>query len=298
MGKALCDGSAAARAIYTLADRVTGLPITNLCREGSIEDLTPTEIAQVAVVTTSLATAAAIEECMGQSIPAVAVAGHSVGELAAMVCAGAIEAETALRLVHRRGALIAEACSKVDGSMAAVFGLEPDILEPICAAASSEIGCHVQVANLNAPGQVVLSGERAALDRAIEKARSQGAQRAISLKVSGPFHSVYMQPAADAFREFCADLTVAIPRMPVVLNPSAQAEQAPEALRSELSLQITQPVRWVKSLRTMWELGCRCFIEVGPGKVLTGLVRRTLPEAKTHTVGTPPEAAAVAAALL
>jgi [acyl-carrier-protein] S-malonyltransferase len=173
--------------------------------------------------------------------------------------------------------------------------LEPEVLEAICATVSKELGQHVEVANVNAPGQVVLSGARIALDSAIELARGQGAQRAIPLKVSGPFHSVYMQPAADAFRNFCADAAIAAPRIPVVLNPTAQAEMAPDALRAELSQQITQPVRWVDSLHRMWGLGCRRFVEVGPGKVLTGMVRRTLPEAETRTVGTPAEAAALAA---
>jgi [acyl-carrier-protein] S-malonyltransferase len=139
-----------------------------------------------------------------------------------------------------------------------------------------------------------LSGARSALDRAIELARAQGAQRAIPLKVSGPFHSVYMQPAADSFQDFCKDANIVTARMPVILNPTAQAETAPEALRTELTRQVTRPVRWAESVQTMWDMGCRHYIEVGPGKVLTGMVRRIIPDAEAQTVGTPAEAAAVA----
>lgn len=297
MGAALCEQSSAARALYALADEVTGLPITRLCCEGSLEELTPTDIAQVAVVTTSLASVAAAEELLGGPIPAGAAAGHSVGEMAALGWAGALDSETALRLVRQRGALMAEASSRVDGTMAAIFGIDAATLDVICGEASEATRGRVQVANLNAPDQIVISGERGAIERVLELARSQGAQRAVPLKVAGPFHSIYMEPAAEAFRSLVAEANFQAPRVPIVLNVTADAETDPERLRAELIQQIIQPVRWSESLQTLWRMGYRRFVELGPGKVLTNLVRRTLPEAEAVAVGTPEAARQLAEAI-
>lgn len=294
MGTALQEASATARSLYALADQVTGLPIGELCRSGSLAELTRTEVAQVAVVTSSLAVASLLREEMALPLPVVAAAGHSVGELAAMAWSEALTPKDTLRLVHRRGELMACASEQVDGTMVAILGLEPEQLESICARASAETGAWVQIANLNAPGQVVISGERQTVARAIEVAQATGAQRTVPLKVAGPFHSRYMESAAEEFRSLCLRAAISAPQVPVVLNTTAAPSRDPEALRQELSDQITRPVRWADSLRTLARLGCTTFIEVGPGRVLTNLVRRTLPEARALAVAGPADLPSVA----
>lgn len=274
--------SARARQLFGLADQITGLPITRLCDEGPLERLTETDVAQPAVVTTSLAALAVLrEEC---TFEAAAVAGHSVGELAAYVAAGVLDAEAALRLVQVRAQAMAAACASVDGSMAAVLGLDELALRAACTTASRN-GSSVEVANLNAPGQLVVSGARDALERVTESARAGGARRVLPLKVGGPFHSVYMRPAAEAVGQALADTPLRRPDIPVVLNASARATQEPDELRDELAVQVYSAVRWTETLQRLAELGCDRFLEVGPGTVLAGLVRRTLPDARVASFG-------------
>jgi [acyl-carrier-protein] S-malonyltransferase len=244
--------------------------------------LTETDVAQPAVVTTSLAALAVLrEEC---AFEAAAVAGHSVGEFAAYVAAGVLDAETALRLVQVRAQAMAAACASVDGSMAAVLGLDELALRAACTTASQN-GSSVEVANLNAPGQLVVSGARDALERVAESARAGGAKRVLPLKVGGPFHSVYMRPAADAVGQAVADAPLRRPDIPVVLNASARATQEPDELRDELAVQVYSAVRWTETLERLAELGCDRFLEVGPGTVLAGLLRRTLPDARVASFG-------------
>lgn len=280
MGADLRDASAAARAIFELADSVTGLPITRLCEEGPLERLTATEVAQPAVVTTSLAALAVVRS----EVDFGAVAGHSVGEYAAYVAADVFDVETALKLVHVRAQAMAGACAKVDGGMAAVIGLDEAPLRAACADASMN-GSSVEVANLNAPGNLIVSGARDALERVDASARAAGARRVLPLNVGGPFHSAYMRAAAEPVREALNRLEFKPAQVPVVLNASAEASREPTALRDELAVQVYSPVRWIESLQRLAALGCDRFLEIGPGNVLAGLVRRTLPDVKVTSLG-------------
>lgn len=277
MGTDLRQRSERARGWFALADRVTGQPISRLCAEGPLDRLTETDIAQPAVVVTSLAALTVLREQI-EFEPA-AVAGHSVGEFAAYVAADVLDAADALRLVGVRAQAMAEACKSVDGSMAAVIGLDELALRAACSEACLE-DSQVEVANLNAPGQLVVSGARDAIGRVSQTARARGARRLLPLNVGGPFHSVYMRPAAEALSRALEQVQFRSASVPVVLNASAEATQAPARLRHELAVQVYSPVRWVETLQRLSALGCDQFLEVGPGQILSGLVRRTLPQAR------------------
>lgn len=287
MGVALREASSGADAVFRLADEVSGLPIGDLCARGPQETLTRTDVAQTAIVATSLAAAAALQDFLGDQMPASAVAGHSVGELAAMCSAGALDVETTLRLVFERGRLMLRDSQATDGTMVAVLGLDASELEDVCSVASAHTGATVQVANLNAPGQVVLSGDRAAIGVASELALQAGARRVIPLPVGGPFHSRYMEAAARDFARLAAEAHVRRARVPIVLNTSAEPAIEPDLLRAELWTQIGRPVQWARSVWTLDQLGCQEFLELGPGRVLTGLVRRILPDSNAAAAGTP-----------
>ena len=282
MGTDLRAHSAHARSLFALADAVTGQPIARLCADGPLERLTETDVAQPAVITTSLAALAVLRDELG--LQPGAVAGHSVGELAAYVAADVFDAEAALRLVNVRAQAMAEACASVDGSMAAVLGLDEPALRAACAEASQP-NSQVEIANLNAPGQLVVSGTREAIERLKTTARARGAKRVLPLNVAGPFHSVYMRPAAEPLARALALTDFGSASIPVVLNVSAQATQDPAQLRQELAVQVYSPVRWLDTLQRLSELGCDRFLEVGPGQVLSGLVRRTLPQASVASFG-------------
>lgn len=284
MGVELRRASARARAIFDLADAITGLPITRLCEEGPLDRLTATDVAQPAVVATSLAALAVLGEQCGTSLQPGAVAGHSVGEFAACVAAGVMDEATALRLVHVRAQAMAAACSLTDGTMAAVLGADPQQLRAACEEASGADGS-VEIANLNAPDQTVIAGARPAVERAAELIRAAGARRVIPLTVGGPFHSVYMRPAAAALTAAVCDVTLQPAAVPLVGNVSAAAIRAPTQLADELSRQVYSPVRWVESLLCLAAMGCDRFLEVGPGQVLVGLVKRTLPGARAANLG-------------
>ena len=287
MGASLWQCSASARQLLEEADRITGLPLSRVCFEGPTETLTNTAYAQPSVVAVSLAAASALSERlaeMGIVLEAAACAGHSVGEYSALAHAGALSIADSLRLVAARGKAMAEASALADGSMVAVLGLDEDSLAEVCARASHETGAAVQIANLNAPGQIVISGNRVALDRASELARSAGAKRALPLDVSGPFHSVYMQPAADQFRASVAATAVSRPSSPVLLNVSAQPCTDPGEIASEMVVQVTSPVRWAESVEVMSKMGCTVFVELGPGQVLSGLTKRIVRDATVLNV--------------
>lgn len=287
MGATLCESSPAARAVFALADEITGLPISALCSQGTIEDLTRTDRTQVAVFTTSLAASAALQERLDSLPTAIATAGHSVGELAALCWAGALTFEAALKLVTERGRLMARDSERVDGTMTAVLGLDAERLETICREASSEALGTVQVANINASDQIVISGARSAVDLAASRAKAAGASRVLPINVGGPFHSTYMAAAAADFASLCQEVEITAPRIPVVCNTNAAPTTDPAELRHELMIQITSPVRWSESVRRLAQMGCSQFVELGPGRVLGSLVRRTIPEAETFAAGTP-----------
>ena len=294
MGVDLIAASAEAARLFEMADRATGLPITRLCAEGPLERLTETDVAQPAVVTTSLAALAVLRSSVELGFNA--VAGHSVGEYAACVAAGVLDAQAALKLVHLRAQAMAAACARVDGGMAAVIGLDQDALEAACQTASHN-GSSVELANLNAPGNLIVSGARDALERVGVSARAAGARRVLPLNVGGPFHSVYMRPVAEALSAALAGVDFRAAHVPVVLNVSAESAREPEQLRQELVVQVYSPVRWIESLRRLAAMGCDRFIEVGPGNVLSGLVRRTLPDVKVTSFGSMADLAAVRALL-
>ncbi len=294
MGTALRQASPAVEKIFELAEDLSGLPLRRLCDEGPLPELTRTSIAQIAVVVVSLAAAQHLEEVLGRRPEVAAVAGHSVGELAAYCWAGVLEPETTIKLVHQRGQLMERDSSQADGTMVAVLNLDAESLRGICAEASGKAGASVEVANLNAPGQVVLSGDRAAIAVATELATAAGARRVIPLTVGGPFHSRYMKTAAKDFRDIVSQADFHQPSIPIVLNTTAAATTDIDALRAELPLQVTSPVLWEDSLHTLADMGCATFVELGPGQVLSGLVRRTLPDARSIAAGTPDAISAVA----
>ncbi len=296
MGVELRAANAEARRLFTLADEVTGLPIAASCAAGPLERLTATEVAQPAVVVTSLAALAVLRAEMGERLEYVAVAGHSVGELAACVAAGAIDAEEALTLVNARATAMAEACGCVDGTMAAVLGLDEEPLRQACEKASRADGSAV-VANLNAPGQLVISGERFAVERAGQLAREAGARRVLPLNVGGPFHSAYMRPAAGTMAQAAAGAPIREAQVPIVANVSAREICTADEIRDELASQVAAPVRWTDSLRRLAEMGCDRFVEVGPGQVIAGLVKRTLPDVRVVSFSAPADLDAVRALL-
>lgn len=279
MGLELRAANAGADYVLRTAERVTGLQLGKLFTHGPLDQLTDTRVAQPAVVATSLMAwealsatfeAPSLESRIGWC------AGHSVGEYAALVVAGALRAEDALALVHERARLMAEACQAVDGTMVAVMGLDEAALVDVCDRASATTGHLVQIANLNAPEQVVLSGERRAVEEAMRLASKAGAKRCLPLNVAGPFHSEYMRPAAEAFAPVVARVELRAPRFPIVLNQTARPTRDPLEIRRELVEQIRSPVRWVDSMQQVAALGASYFVELGPGKVLAGLARRTV----------------------
>jgi [acyl-carrier-protein] S-malonyltransferase len=244
--------------------------------------LTATDVAQPAVVAHSLAALAVLREQARLEFSA--VAGHSVGEFAACAAAGVLDERSALRLVHVRAQAMAAACREVDGTMMAVIGLDEDAVQQACAAASLP-GSTVELANLNAPGQLIVSGARDALARLSELARAAGARRILPLNVGGPFHSIYMRPAAEALAAAVEATPLRTATLPVVLNASARPTTDISALREELRTQVYCPVRWIESLRELAAMGFDRFLEVGPGTVLSGLVKRTLPGARVASFG-------------
>ncbi|MCA1647082.1 MAG: ACP S-malonyltransferase [Chloroflexi bacterium] len=282
MGTDLREHSAHARDLFARADAITGRPVSKLCAEGPLEQLTATDIAQPAVVAASLAALAVLHAKL--DLNPVAVAGHSVGEFAACVAADVLDEEAALQLVHVRAQAMAAACTAVDGTMAAVIGLDEDAVRAACTDAA-RADSMVEIANLNAPGQTVVSGARDAILRLGQVALARGARRMLPLNVGGPFHSVYMRPAAAALARALEQTQFRQANVPVVLNASAQASHEPGELRRELEVQVYSPVRWVATLQRLADLGCDRFLEVGPGQVLSGLVRRTLPRARVASFG-------------
>jgi [acyl-carrier-protein] S-malonyltransferase len=282
MGADLRQASVAARGLFADADQITGLPITDLCESGPLERLTATDVAQPAVVAASLAALAVLREDAPFEFHA--AAGHSVGEFAAYVAADVFDARAALKLVHVRAQAMADACRNVDGTMAAVIGLDLAPLREVCASATQD-GSSVEVANLNAPGQLIVSGARSAIERVRTLATAAGARRVLPLNVGGPFHSIYMRSAAEPLVHALVDTELSAASVPVVLNASAEAVTAPDALRQELSVQVYSPVRWIETLQRLAALGCERFLEVGPGTVLAGMVKRTLPTVQVASFG-------------
>ncbi len=271
MGKELVERFPLAARIFARADEVLGFHLSRLCFEGPAEVLNDTANAQPAILTASVAALRVLEE-MGES-PA-CVAGHSLGEFTALVAANALTFEDALLLVQERGRLMKEAGTRRPGGMAAVLGLDAEKVSAICDRVSQETGGYVGVANDNCPGQVVISGDETALTVGMEAMQAAGARRVVRLTVSIAAHSPLMAEAAAAFRHALERVTLRRPRVPFIANATADVLEEPESIREALVRQLTSPVRWRSSVRQMIRRGAARFVEVGPGDVLTGLLRR------------------------
>ncbi|MBI2866855.1 MAG: ACP S-malonyltransferase [Chloroflexi bacterium] len=280
MGKALYDRSAAARRVFEEADEVLGVSLSQLCFEGPEEELRQTYNAQPAIFTTSLAYLRALEEELGHSCAQTPrfVAGHSLGEYTALTAAGALRFDQALKLVRERGRLMQSAAEKQAGGMAAIMGLDAATTEDIC----QQTGA--QIANINSQQQIVISGPRRALARAVDLAQARGAARAIPLQVSGAFHSVLMEPAVDGLQDAVEDMTIKDTAVPLVANTTARPITKADDLREELVRQVCQCVRWHPSVEYMAKKGVTTFIEIGPGQVLSNLVKRSNPEVQAYHI--------------
>ncbi len=272
MGYELYERFPRARDVFAQADDILGILLSELCFEGPSEALDDTVNTQPAILAASVAALRVITQ-HDTHAPAY-VAGHSMGEFSALVAAGALPLEDALRLVRRRGQLMKQAGEQNPGGMAAVLGLERKPLEEACAAARQETGEHVAVANDNCPGQLVISGARVPLERASELAAARGAKRIVRLPVSIAAHSPLMREAAEAFKEELRTARFEEPHIPIVANATARPVTDLAAVRAVLAQQLTSPVSWTESVQWMVTQGVDRFVEVGPKNVLIGLLRR------------------------
>lgn len=285
MGKALAESYPEARAVYDEASAALGFDISRLCFEGPEAELTLTANAQPAILTTSVAALRVLEAHTG--LKPDFVAGHSLGEYSALVAAGALALPDAVRLVNLRGKFMQEAVPAGIGAMAAILGLEAAAIETVCAEVRAETDAVISPANLNGGGQVVIAGDKAAVDRAVELLKQRGAKRAVPLQVSAPFHCALMKPAADKLAGELAKVAFRAPAVPVVTNVEATPNQDPERLRALLVEQVTAPVRWEESVQKLAALGVTRAVEVGAGAVLAGLVKRIAPGIEVRPAGDP-----------
>ncbi len=275
MGKDLYDASPAARAVFDEADSELQFALSALCFEGSAADLEDTFNAQPAILTVSLAALAALKEkaaSVGEMVAPLVVAGHSLGEFTALTAADVLDFKSALHLVRERGRLMKEAGEERPGGMAAIVGLDEETLAAVCKASESE-GI-ITIANANCPGQTVISGEVLALLRAMELAKEQGARRVARLGVSIASHSPLMGRVSSQLGDLVGKLPLRPPHIPVVGNVTGQAITTVEGVRRELAHHVERPVNWTRSVREMIDEGAMTFVELGPGQVLSGLIRR------------------------
>jgi [acyl-carrier-protein] S-malonyltransferase len=279
MARDLIERSAAARAVYETADRVTGLPIGALCSTGPDEDLQLTKHAQPAILATSIACLEAARDvgALERARPSF-VAGHSLGEYTAVVAAEAVSLEDGLRLVAERGRLMQETAEASPGAMAALLGIDEDEASAVCALAGA------QVCNVNAPGQVVVGGTPESVEAAMRLAIERGAQRGVLLKVNGAYHTAAMLPAAEGMKKAIAQTSISDPATPVIANTSALPLVNAQLLRDDLVDQIVSPVLWQATVEYLASQGVNTFIEFGPERVLTGLVRRIDRSIEVHNV--------------
>jgi len=294
MGVALADACAAARAVFDEIDEVLGQPLSRLMRDGPEDELTLTENAQPALMAVSLAAMRVLETEKGVRLADCAryVAGHSLGEYSALAAAGSLSVADAARLLKLRGRAMQQAVPVGEGAMAALLGPDLEAVEAIARDAAQGQVC--QVANDNAPGQVVISGAKPAVERALEIAAARGVRRSVLLPVSAPFHCALMQPAADAMAEALAGVALKRPSVPVVANVTAAPESDPDALRRHLVEQVTGTVRWRETIAFMAADGIGRVYEIGAGKVLSGLARRISRDLDARAVGAPDDIEAAA----
>ena len=295
MGRDAAEASPAARAVFQAADEVLGFALSRLCFQGPEAELRRTELQQPAILATSIALLRALEERV--PVTPAFVAGHSLGEYSALVAAGALALEDAVALVHARGRFMQEAVPEGRGAMAAVLGAPAEVVEEACRAAREATGGLVAPANYNAPEQTVIAGESSAVERAGEEARRLGARRVMPLAVSAPFHCALMEPAAEKLAGELARVRFATPSVPVLANvdaePNSDAARIPDLLRR----QVTAPVRFTQGVRRLRSLGVTRVVEVGPGRVLTGLVARIDRSLGRASAGSMAELSEVAAQL-
>lgn len=273
MGKDVYDAVPASRAAYDRADEVLGFRLTDLVFAGPEDQLKLTYHTQPALLATSIAYLEAFRTAHPDVKPDYA-AGHSLGEYSALVAAGALSFEDAVKLVRARGEYMDGAVPAGLGAMAAVLGAEREALEQLCREASAQAGA-VELANVNCPGQIVVSGSREGVQYVVDNGKSAGAKRVIPLEVSGPFHSSMMKPAADKLAAKLAETELRAPSVPVVANVTARAETNPDAIRELLVRQVSAPVLWEDSVRWMIGQGVDTFVEIGSGTVLAGLIKKT-----------------------
>ena len=286
MGRDLYETSPAARRVFETADRVLGFGITALCFEGPEPTLTDAHNSQPAMLTTSIACLAALEEKLGQSgkcLTPAFVAGHSQGEYSALVAAGSLAFEDALCLVRKRGWLMRCAGEVYPGGMAAVMGLDDAALEQVCREASTK--GMICIANYNCPGQLVISGEEEALKEAMSLATSRGAKRVVRLAVTIGSHSPLMRPATVDFAKAVMEANIADARIPVIANLSARPITRAAEIKQELADQLCNSVLWAQSVQHMIDAGVDTFLEIGPGNTLTGLIRRISRDVKVQNLG-------------
>lgn len=284
MGRACAEAFPEAAAVFAAADEALGFDLSGLCWQGPEEDLQLTANSQPAILTASIAMERVLRSA-GRG--PVAVAGHSLGEYSALVSAGALDFADAVRLVRRRGQLMQEAVPVGVGAMAAILGLEDSVLQGIVESIDSQLGV-CTIANLNAPGQTVLAGHVAAVESAVAQASAAGARRAVFLQVSAPFHSPLMAPAREAMEPYLRDTAFRDPEVPVMTNVDAAPATRADQVRDALLRQIDQPVRWVESIEAMVSsLGIQDFVEIGPGRVLSGMIKRISRETPCTSISDP-----------
>jgi [acyl-carrier-protein] S-malonyltransferase len=283
MGKELSETFTAAHEVYAEADAVLGFSLSQLCFYGPEEDLRLTMNTQPAILATSVAALRVLEQEM--VLRPLYVAGHSLGEYTALVAAGALTLRDALVVVRERGRLMQEAVGVGEGAMAAIFGLSQAEVEDTCTTVAQ--GETVTPANLNGGGQIVIAGHREAVHRAVALAKERGAKRVVELTVSAPFHCPLMNPVATGLAKILESVEVRDLRMGIVTNLEAKANQEAARIKELLIKQVTNPVRWEESIRELESLGCSHMVEVGPGRVLAGLVKRISPRLSCFSVGDP-----------
>lgn len=285
MGKSLYENFNAAKAVFNCADDALGFNLSNLIFQGPEEELKKTAYTQPAILTMSIAVFKTLTIDLGLDISPEYMAGHSLGEYTALVASGALSLEEGVRLVHLRGKLMQEAVPLGEGTMAAILGLPSEKVIAICKEASGDRSC--QAANFNSPAQTVISGHTEAVEKAVEIAKSNGARRAVILKVSAPFHSYLLKPVAPKLRKAAEECTWYRPVCPVVANYSARSVESREEIINALSEQTYMPVLWADSVSFMGENGINSFLEVGPGKVLSGLIKKTIKGSRVLSVADP-----------
>lgn len=274
---------------YRTADDILGFPLSRLCHEGPVEALRDTAVTQPAVFLTSMIV---LDVLRAHDVEPAVVAGHSLGEYAAAVCAGVLPWQEALRLVRLRGRLMAEVNERVPGTMTAVVGLSLPDVRALCDRVAAETGQVVEVANDNEPAQIVVSGQREAVRAVAEAAKEAGARRVVPLGVGAPFHCSLMNEIEAEFAEALAGVEFRDPEVPMISSVTAAPVSRAEEVVAALRRQLAEPVRWTETVRTMADLGVRQYVEVGPGRVLSRLCRKIDADARSHTTGTVEELAA------